>query len=225
MHGKQLAGEKAVEYIQHGMIVGLGTGSTVNVVLNELGKRAKEGLNIKGVATSKFTEERANERNIPLVDVSEIDTVDLMIDGADEVSDQFDLIKGAKGALLREKMIATSSNRFIVVIGEKKCVKNLGAFPLPVEIVPYAWQVTFNQLDQLGCRPNLRRAETNIPYLTDNGNYIVDCHFENISEPSILATRINMIPGVVENGLFTNLVDTVIIGTEKGEVEVKVKQK
>ncbi|MGP4041797.1 ribose-5-phosphate isomerase RpiA [Gracilibacillus sp. D59] len=223
MQGKQLAGEKAVEYIQNGMVVGLGTGSTVNVVLNELAKKVQEGLNIKGVATSKFTEERANERKIPLVDVAEIESIDLMIDGADEVSEQFDLIKGAKGALLREKMIATSSKRFIVVINENKCVKKLGAFPLPVEIVPYAWKVTVNQLEQLECHPSIRMSESDIPYLTDNGNYIVDCHFDTIIEPSVLATRINMIPGVVENGLFTNLVDTVIIGKEKGEVQVNQK--
>ncbi|WP_066194216.1 MULTISPECIES: ribose-5-phosphate isomerase RpiA [Gracilibacillus] len=221
---KRLAGEKAVEFIQDGMIVGLGTGTTVNVVLRELAKRVADGLSVQGVATSKTTEERAREFQIPLMDVEDIETIDLMIDGADEVCTQFDLIKGAKGALLREKMIATSSSHFVVVIGEDKYVEQLGAFPLPVEIVSYAWKVTIKQIEQLGCQAALRMAENDIPYITDNGNYIVDCAFKQIAEPSILSAKINSIPGVVENGLFSNVADTIIIGKKDGKLDIKQKR-
>ncbi|MBM7678860.1 ribose 5-phosphate isomerase A [Gracilibacillus alcaliphilus] len=220
---KQLVGQKAVEYIEEGMIVGLGTGSTVNIVLRELGNKVKQGLKIHGVATSKFTEERALELHIPLIDVADIDHIDIMIDGADEANDQFNLIKGAKGALLREKMIATSSTHFVVVIGEQKYVHKLGAFPLPVEIVPYAWKVTIRQVERLGCRVTLRMSESDIPFITDNGNYIIDCHFNHIEEPSVLSTQINAIPGVVDNGLFVDMADTMIIGKADGKIEIKEK--
>ncbi len=225
MTGKQQAGAKAAEFVKNDMVVGLGTGSTVNWTIKKLGERFKEGLKIRGVATSKFTEERAKAWDIPLLDVSEIERIDLMIDGADEVSEDFQLIKGDKGALLREKMIANSSDQFIVVIDEAKRVTKLGGFPLPVEIVPYAWKVTRNQLKYLGCSVELRLSESDIPFLTDNGNFVIDCKFNTIEDPQELGAQINAIPGVVENGLFINLADIIIVGKDNKEVEILKKSK
>ncbi|WP_079909794.1 ribose-5-phosphate isomerase RpiA [Paenibacillus sp. 32352] len=222
MNAKQLAGEKAVEYVKDGMLVGLGTGSTVYWFILKLGELVKHGLDIKGVPTSKSTEKLAIELGIPLVDLASVDQIDLTVDGADEANPNFELIKGGGGALLREKMVASVSKRLVIVMDETKFVTNLGRFPLPVEIVPFGWEMTCKQINSLGCKSALRMAN-NTPLITDNGNYIADCHFESIQDANKLNHTLNMIPGVVENGLFVQMADTLVIGRTDGHVDILLK--
>ncbi|MBO0995966.1 ribose-5-phosphate isomerase RpiA [Bacillus sp. SD088] len=222
MNAKQLAGEKAVEYVKDGMHIGLGTGSTVYWSILKLGELVKKGLNIKGVPTSIHTEKLAIELGIPLVSLSSIQQLDVTIDGADEANTNFELIKGGGGALLREKLVASISQRLIIVIDEAKYVSNLGEFPLPVEIVQFGWEVTYKQIRSLGCKPKLR-MENGAPFISDNENYLVDCFFENIQDAYDLNNRLNMIPGVVENGLFVNMADTIVIGGRDRNVKTLVK--
>ncbi|WP_281425010.1 ribose-5-phosphate isomerase RpiA [Paenibacillus tritici] len=216
---KQLAAEKAVEYVQDGMKVGLGTGSTAYWAIRKLGERVSEGLKITAVATSQASEDQARELGIPLVSFSEVDSLDLTIDGADELDGALQLIKGGGGALLREKIVAMGSARMIVVADESKAVTTLGKFPLPVEIVPFAWEWTVADLAKLGCKPELRRSGDEL-YKTDNGNYIADCRFEAIASAADLALSLQRIPGVVEHGLFIGIASMAIVGKSDGTIEI-----
>ncbi|GGG72771.1 ribose-5-phosphate isomerase RpiA [Paenibacillus radicis (ex Gao et al. 2016)] len=218
MDAKRLAGERAADYVEDGMAVGLGTGSTVYWTLMKLGERIKDGLHIKGIATSKATEKLAAELGIPLTDFAEVEQLDLAIDGADEFDARLQLIKGGGGALLREKLVAANAKRFIVVADDSKAVTNLGKFPLPVEVVQFGWEATRRQLEKLGCSTQLRMKEQ-APFISDNGNYIIDCQFEAITDDAVkLNEQMNRIPGVVENGLFVNMADLVIVGGRDGVV-------
>ena len=219
---KQLAGERAVDYVEDGMVVGLGTGSTAYFAIQRIGKRVKQGLCIRGVSTSEQSHELALKLGIPLTDLSEVDRIDLTIDGADEVDPAFNLIKGGGGALFREKIIASLSRTEIVVIDETKARDRLGAFPLPVEVVPFGWQVTRKRLEGLGCRTDLRLRDGG-PFVTDNGNYIVDCAFGRIDDPPALEARIIPICGVVECGLFIGLAHRIVIGRTDGTVEERTE--
>ncbi|NGM83267.1 ribose-5-phosphate isomerase RpiA [Paenibacillus sp. 7124] len=219
MNAKQLAAEAAVEYVQEGMKVGLGTGSTAYWAIRKLGERVAEGLNITAVATSRASEQQAKELGIPLVSFGEIDRLDVTIDGADELDGDLQLIKGGGGALLREKIVAKGSDRMIVIADETKVVNTLGKFPLPVEIVPFAWEWTVADLAKLGCVPELRRDGANL-YKSDNGNYIADCRFEIITSAPELALALHSIPGVVEHGLFLGIADMAIVGKNDGSLEV-----
>ncbi|MET3195305.1 ribose-5-phosphate isomerase RpiA [Bacillus sp. OAE603] len=221
MDSKKLAGEKAVEFVEDDMIVGLGTGSTVYWTILKLGERIKDGLKIKGVPTSKDTEQLAIKLGIPLVDLSVLSKVDLAIDGADEVNPKLALIKGGGGALLREKMIASISEKFIIVADESKYVQSLGMFPLPIEVVPFGWELTKKQLDKIGPINPILRQKNNTPFITDNGNYILDCYMKRIENPEDLTISLNMIPGVVENGLFVNMCDVAIIAGNNDNIEIK----
>jgi len=217
---KKLAGEKAVEQIKDGMIIGLGTGSTVEYTLRKLGEVLKEKkLDIKGIPTSIHTKRVAKEENIPLTTLDENPVIDLTIDGADEVDSYLNLIKGGGGALTREKIIAFNSEKVVIVVDDSKVVKALGIdFDLPVEVVKFGWQATKETLKGLGCEVKLREIMEGEPYITDNGNYILDCEFERITNPDEIEMQINNIPGVVENGLFVGLVDEVIVGGKGGIV-------
>jgi len=217
LEAKRAAAEQAVEYVQDGMIVGLGTGSTAYWAILKLGRRVKEGLDIKTVATSVQSEQLALELGIPVLSLSEVSEIDLTIDGADEVDSDCNLIKGGGGALLREKIVAAASKELIVVVDHTKQVQSLGEFHLPVEIVPFGADLTQRKLQKLGCVPHLR-LNRNKPFVTDNGNYIVDCDFMEIGHAEELETSLNMIPGVVENGLFTRLATKVIVGFPDGSV-------
>ena len=213
---KKLAGEKAVEHIKDGMILGLGTGSTVKYTLEKLGELIKEGFEIKGIPTSMHTKKLAKEYNIPLTTLNENPEIDLTIDGADEVDSKLNLIKGGGGALTREKIIAYHSKKEIIVIDDSKVVKALGIdFPLPVEVIKYGWTSTKKVLEKFDCTVELRTI-VGEPFITDNSNYILDCEFERIEDPEQLEKDINNIPGVVENGLFIGLVDEVIVGSKQG---------
>ncbi|MBV7508272.1 ribose-5-phosphate isomerase RpiA [Bacillus sp. sid0103] len=209
MNEKQIVGEKAAEFVKDGMIVGLGTGSTVFYTIQKLGQLVKEGLNIKGIPTSVQTEELAKEWGIPLTSFSEIEGIDIAIDGADEINPDLELIKGGGGALLREKIIAKAAKKFIVVADTSKRVEKLGAFRLPVEVLPYGFEMTERHIRAIGFVPEIRQNGAT-PFITDNGNYIFDCHFPDYYRPEILEQKLNMIPGVVENGLFVGMTDLVI---------------
>lgn len=214
---KQLAAEQAVEEVASGMIVGLGTGSTIYYGLLALGEKVRNGLDIIGIPTSKQTEEIATQQGISLSTLGEHPVIDLTIDGADEVNPTLDLIKGAGGALVREKIIAHASKRLIIIVDEGKLVEQLGSnFPVPVEVVPFGWGSTQIALNQICQDSTLRRD-----FVSDNGNYILDCTFDGISDPVATELAINNLPGVVENGLFINRTDLVIIGAASGIQTVK----
>ena len=220
---KQQAGIEACKYVNNGMKVGLGTGSTVKYTVLEIGRRmVEEGLEIVGVPTSLATEKLATKVGIPLVELSDCDNLDIVIDGADEFDSEFNLIKGGGAALLREKIVAQESLSMVVVADERKMVETLGAFPLPIEITPFSHQATIRQLTKLlDCRVNCRMSGDN-PVITDNGNYIADAHCgPKIKDPINLEVNILKIAGVVQVGLFNNMCDVVVLAKDSG-VEIKI---
>ncbi|MDR0268410.1 ribose-5-phosphate isomerase RpiA [Paenibacillus sp.] len=219
MNMKQLAAEKAVEYVKDGMCIGLGTGSTAYWAIRKIGERVREGLTVQAVATSKASEKLAREQGIPLVPFDRLNRLDLTIDGADELDRGLHLIKGGGGALLREKIVAFHSKEMIVIADESKLVDKLGSFPLPVEIVPFANEWTMATLAEMGAKPMLRTEDEHI-FVTDNGNYIADCRFGIIDNPAELQRKLLALPGVVDNGLFIGLAARAVIGHSDGKVTV-----
>lgn len=214
---KRMAAEKAMEYIEDGMVVGLGTGSTVEYFLPKLAKKVKEGLDIIGIPTSHRTKSIASRYGIPLSTLTEHPKIDVTVDGADEVDPQLNLIKGAGGALTREKIVAFSSEREIIIVDETKLVQRLGSFaPLPVEVIPFGWHPTKLAIEsRFGCRVELRKEEES-PFTSDNMNYILDCEFDGIEDAEEVERELKSIPGVVETGLFIDIADMVIVGTREG---------
>ena len=214
---KKLVGEKSVEWIKDGMIVGLGTGSTVKFMVDALGKRVQEeGLNIIGVTTSNRTAEQARSLNIPLKSVDEVDHIDLTIDGADEISADFQGIKGGGAALLFEKIVATNSKQVMWIVDESKLSQQLGLFPLPVEVIPYGSQKVFERFETKGLNPTFRKNADGSMLRTDSQNYIIDLHLKEIADPHTLADYLIKQVGVVEHGLFLDMVNTVIVGRQDG---------
>jgi len=207
---KQRSAEAACEYVKDGMIVGLGTGSTAEFAVKKIGELVRNGLSIRGIPTSDVTKILAEKEGIPLIDFSETMFIDLTIDGADEIDANLNMIKGGGAALLREKIVASASREEIIIVSGSKLVQQLGTFPLPVEVIPFGWQVVFNQLESLQGNPELRLKQGQ-PRVTDQGNFIFDCHFRKIENPEQLEQHLNMIPGVVENGLFINLCTRMIM--------------
>jgi len=219
---KQLAAASAIEFVENRMIVGLGTGSTSEFAIRRLAEKVRAGLKIVGVPTSVATEKLARRLKIPLVsNFGVITKIDLTIDGADEVDPQLNLIKGGGGALTREKIVASRSERVIIVVDEKKLVKRLGKFLLPVEILQFGWRSTLEILRSFGGRAKLREKKNGAPFRTDNGNYVVDCAFGKIKNPPNLAQQLKNITGVVEVGLFIGRADLVLVGRSNGRVEEK----
>nr|WP_053364450.1 ribose-5-phosphate isomerase RpiA [Bacillus sp. FJAT-27251] len=206
-----MAGEKAVEFVKDGMVIGLGSGSTVYWFLKKLGGLVKQGLNIKGIPSSIRTENWAKEFGIPLTNFSEVQRLDLAVDGADEIDPDFNLIKGGGGSLLREKVVNAHSGRLIIIADESKRVKQLGEFPLPIEVVPFGWELTADKIANLGADPVLRKENGDV-FVTNNSNYILDCKFTSIPNPQELHHELKMMLGVVETGLFIGMTDTVIVG-------------
>jgi ribose 5-phosphate isomerase A len=217
---KRLAADAAVEFVEPMMIVGLGTGSTAELAIRRLAEKVRRGLKITAVPTSISTELLARRLRIPLVkDVDAFTKIDLTFDGADEVDPSFNLIKGGGGALTREKIVASRSNRQIIIIDEKKQVERLGKFAVPVETLPFGWKSTMEILRGFGARASLRAGKTSRkPFITDNGNYILDCSFGLIYDPAELEEKIKGIFGVVEVGLFIGLADVVLVGRGDGTV-------
>jgi ribose 5-phosphate isomerase A len=212
---KRRAGEKATEYIKDGMMIGLGSGSTVYWTMKKLGELIKEGLQIKGIPSSKRTEGWAKEFGIPLTDFSETQTLDIAIDGADEIDKDFNLIKGGGGSLVREKFVDIAAGKFIVIADDSKMVDQLGAIPLPVEVVPFGWELTSARIASLGCEPALRKKDGKV-FISDNGNFILDCQFSGLTKPEEIHQQLKMLLGVVETGLFINMADILVIGNENG---------
>ncbi|MDA0336238.1 MAG: ribose-5-phosphate isomerase RpiA [bacterium] len=220
---KELAARKAVEYIRDGMVVGLGTGSTAEFAIRALGERVeKEGLEIQCVPTSEASAALGEELGLDMQSLEDNPVIDLTIDGADEVDPNLNLIKGLGGALLREKIVAAASAREVIIIDPGKLVDRLGTrSPLPVEVIPFAWGLAKLRLVDLCRRAELRRRDDDEPYVTDNGNFILDCHFvDGIADAASLELSINQIPGVVENGLFVGLTDIVVVGLDDGQCRV-----
>jgi len=225
---KFVAARRAVDYVEDGMRLGLGTGSTAAWMIKCLGEVIHdEGMKITGVATSERTAQLAEKVGIPIVSLDEAKWLDLTIDGADEYDTDLNLIKGGGGALLQEKIVATASDQMIVIADLSKQVDGLGAFPLPIEVIPFGWQTTkaiveetLVNLDVLG-RSSSLRMNADKPFVTDQGNFILDLHLRRIGNPRQLSLVLNQIPGVVENGLFIDICDVVVIGNGDGSVEVR----
>jgi ribose 5-phosphate isomerase A len=222
VNAKKAAADQAVRLIRRGMTVGLGTGSTAYWAIRRIAERIKEeGLQVKAVSSSQKSEELAVQLGIPIIPFADVESIDITVDGADEVDSESNLIKGGGGALLREKIIASSSERFIVIVDDSKLVKTLGKFPLPIEIVPFAAELTIKKLEQLGCRTAVRRTTDQSIYITDNGNWIVDCYFNEITNPRALGERIIAIPGVVEHGIFVQMANAIVVGHADGTTTVR----
>ena len=217
---KKLVAEEAVNrYVKDGMFVGLGTGSTAKFMIERIGELVKQGYDLTCTATSVQSAELAKSLGIKVVDLDEIDHLDITIDGADEVDPDMQLIKGLGGALLREKIVAAATVREIIIADESKLVDKLGTkAPLPVEVLQFGHQHTKFALERQGCKAELRMKDGK-PFVTDGGNYIYDCKFESIERPFFLETRIDVIPGVVENGLFLNTAVDVLIAKNDGTIE------
>ncbi len=214
---KQKAGERAVAFIESGMVVGLGHGTTTIFTLRRLAQRLKDGQlkDILGIPCSRQVEHDARELGIPLTTLDAHPVIDVTIDGADEVTMQLDLIKGGGGALLREKIVAQASRREIIVVDESKLSPHLGThWAVPVEIVPFGWRTQADYLTSLGAQITLRREESGTPFRTDHGNLILDCDFGPITDPADLAAQLTQRAGIVEHGLFLGLATDVIIGGE-----------
>ncbi|SHG56227.1 ribose-5-phosphate isomerase RpiA [Cognatishimia maritima] len=225
---KFVAAKKAVEYVEDGMRVGLGTGSTAAWMVRCLGEMVREeGLRIRGVPTSTRTAELARDVGIEVVSLDQAKWLDITIDGADEFDAELNLIKGGGGALLQEKIVATASDQMIVITDASKEVDTLGAFPLPVEVIPFGWQTTqalieetLAAMDVMGRSASLRMNGER-PFVTDEGNHILDLHLKRIGNPRQMAMILNQMPGVVENGLFIDICDTVVIGYGDGKTQVR----
>jgi ribose 5-phosphate isomerase A len=220
---KQAAAEAAVGLVESGMIVGLGTGSTAELAVAALGKRVQDGLKIVGIATSEHTARQARELGIPISSLAEHAKIDLTIDGADEIQlGTLDLIKGRGGALLREKVIASASHRLIIIADDSKLVDRLGKhFAVPVEVVQFEWQATERKLQKLGARTALRARSSPPgpdakPFVTDGGNFIVDCSMGPIETPAVLDQQLNSVVGVVEHGLFLKMTSQAIVAGRDG---------
>jgi ribose 5-phosphate isomerase A len=214
---KRAAAFRAVEYVRDGLIVGLGTGTTAEFAVRALGERVAQGLDILGVPTSDRTAALARELGIRLTTLEEQPQIDITIDGADEVDlSTLHAIKGLGGALLREKIVALATRNETLIIDESKVVQRLGErTPVPVEVIPFGWTRTQEALRALGCEPQ-RRAASGGPYMTDSGNYLLDCQFPGINDPPALAERIKRITGVVEHGIFAGIACRVVIGGTDG---------
>lgn len=216
---KRIAAEHACRYVEDGMTVGLGTGSTADFMVRHLGERVAKGMRIRGVPTSLKTEELARKVGIPLATLDEVDHIDVTIDGADEVDPKLDLIKGLGGALLREKVVASITRRQVIVVDPSKIVPRLGSrSPLPVEVLPFGASVVAKRLKARGLDPRLR-VKDGKTFVTDNGNHVLDVHFaDGIADARAMERDLNTTPGVVENGLFLGITWKVVIGEAGGKV-------
>ena len=213
---KKLAGIKAAEFVEDGMVVGLGTGSTAYYFVEEIGRRIKEeGLQITAVTTSSVTSKQAEGLGIPLKSIDEVDQVDVTVDGADEVDPQFNGIKGGGGALLMEKVVATPTKDYIWVVDESKLVQKLGAFKLPVEVVQYGAEQVFHRFVEAGYKPSFREKNGQ-RFITDMQNFIIDLDLGVIENPVEFGRELDHIVGVVEHGLFTKMVNKVIVAGQGG---------
>jgi ribose 5-phosphate isomerase A len=218
---KQAAARASVALVESGSIVGLGSGSTATYAIRFLGERVRDGLKIVGIPTSQKTQQLAQQLGIPLGTLDQHPHIDIDIDGADEIDPRLNLIKGGGGALLREKIIASASRRFIVVGDSSKQVAHLGKFPLPVEVIPFAQSLIAKRISALGAQVSLRGAASGNVFVTDEGHHILDCTFGDILDPAALAVKLHAIPGVVEHGLFIGMAEIALIGKDGGVTQLR----
>ncbi len=217
---KLRAAQRALELVESGMTVGLGSGSTATIWIKLLGEKVRDhGLKIRAIASSEDSERLGKSYGIPFVNFDECRSLDLTIDGADEVAPGLALIKGGGGKLLREKIVASASKRFVVVADESKQVEKLGRFPLPVEVIPMATPLVSDSLRELGFTPTIRVNRDGTRYITDEGNLILDCSGLLIEDPSGIAAKIDSMVGVVEHGLFLDMADLALIAGEQQVIE------
>ena len=224
---KHACAQRAIEFVENGMRLGLGTGSTAAIMVRLLAEKARlEKMDLTCVPTSSRTRDLAASLGLKVTTLDDVGWLDLTIDGADEFDPKLNLIKGGGGALLQEKIVATASDRMLVISDDTKAVNTLGAFPLPVEVVKFGWETTkaiiedaLSEHDVDGMQVSLRLSRE-APYITDEGHYILDLHLHRIGAPEALATGLNMIPGVVETGLFIDIADAVSVGYPSGESRV-----
>jgi ribose 5-phosphate isomerase A len=217
---KRMAARRALGFVEDGMLLGLGSGTTSAIFIQELGERVKQGLRVRGIATSVASQQLAESLSIPMTTFEETPVLDLAIDGADEVGPGLALIKGGGGALLREKIVASASRKFIVIADSSKLVSHLGRFPLPVEVIKMALPIVSRKLEALGLNPKLRHRPDGSPYITDESNYIVDCSCGEIINPAKTAAEIRGIAGVVEHGLFLGMASLALIAGDKGVTKI-----
>ena len=214
---KKMAAERSVDFVEDNMILGLGTGSTVVYMVESLAKRVQaEHLNLTCVCTSIRTEEQAKSLGIPVKALNDVDHIDLTIDGADEVDANFQGIKGGGAAHLFEKLVATTSTRNIWIVDQEKVVDTIGHFPLPVEVIPFGSQQVFNKMAKEGLNPEFRMTADGQHVLTDSKNYVIDLHLNQVQHPHLLASWLSEQVGVVEHGLFLDIVDQVVVGAPDG---------
>jgi ribose 5-phosphate isomerase A len=214
---KEAAAMEAVKYVEDGMVVGLGSGSTANIAIKMIGEKIRaDDIEVIGIPTSAASDLLGRAVGIKIGDLDDHRLVDMTIDGADEVDAELNLVKGLGGALVREKMVAASTRVEMIVVDASKLVEHLGQnAPVPVEIINFSYNSTVRRLATLGCEPVIRVADGR-PFVTDNGNLIADCRFDTIDDPESMESRLNLVPGVVDNGLFIGLADKVIVGSENG---------
>jgi ribose 5-phosphate isomerase A len=217
---KRMAAKRALEFVEDGMALGLGSGTTAAIFIRELGERVKQGLRVRGIATSEVSHQLAESLSIPMTTFDDCPILDLAVDGADEVGPGLALIKGGGGALLREKIVASAARRFLVVADSTKLVSTLGRFPLPVEVIQMAQPVVARKLEELGLNPRLRHHPDGSIYITDENNVILDCACGSIPDPAKTAADIRAVVGVVEHGLFLNMASIALIAGEDGVREV-----
>lgn len=217
---KELAAQRSLEFVEDGMVVGLGSGTTATHFIKLLGERVKSGLKVRGIASSRASSDLAASLSIPIVDFHQVGEIDVTIDGADEIAPGLALIKGGGGALLREKIVASASRKFVVVADSTKCVRQLGTFPLPVEVIPMAAPLVARKLENLGLHPSVRQMKSGGEFITDEGNLILDCASHGIPHPEVLAASIREIVGVVEHGIFLKMANLAIVAGDGKIVEL-----
>ncbi|HMK21854.1 MAG TPA: ribose-5-phosphate isomerase RpiA [Terriglobales bacterium] len=215
---KEAAARASLKYVHDGQVVGLGTGSTATIAIRLLGEQVRSGLKIRGIPTSKASHDLARQLGIPLITFEDAQQIDVTIDGADEFDPALNLIKGGGGALLREKVVASATKLQVIVTDSSKQVQVLGKFPLPVEVIRFAAPLIAKKISAMGARVAPRQDATGKPYLTDEGNHILDCHFGHIPDPAALSRTLSDMPGIVEHGLFVGLASVVLMA-KAGAVE------
>ncbi len=222
---KEAAARASLRFVKDGQVVGLGTGSTAAYFIQLLGEEVRKGLRIRGIPSSERSGEQAERLGIPLTTLDECQQIDVTVDGADEVDPELRLIKGGGGALLREKIVASATKELVIVADATKRVAVLGRFPLPVEVIKFAQVLVGKKIEALGAKVSLRRKADGKPYLTDENNYILDCHFGQIPDANGLARQLNDMPGVVEHGLFIDMASVVLVANGSEIAELRARSK